>query len=110
MLEDKIISKEKKGRLLHNPFHILEKEDFRINSQEVNYNFKIVPQYGKFENQIVDALEQRKKDKSEAKEERDEIRKQRKIKYLRKLQSIDPYNEEVLKNSKLLSDTSIVEL
>ena len=37
-------------KLLHNPFHSPEKEDFRIKSEEITYNFKLKPQDGKLVN------------------------------------------------------------
>lgn len=43
----KIQSKQEKNKVLHNPFHSLEKDDFRIDTTDIKYQFKIKPVKGK---------------------------------------------------------------
>lgn len=43
----KIQSKSEKSKLLHNPFHSLEKHDFRIDPHIIKYEFKLQPLNGK---------------------------------------------------------------
>lgn len=57
----KIQSKQEKNKLLHNPFHSLEKDDFRIDKSDLKYSFKIKPVNGKLESEITAELETRKK-------------------------------------------------
>jgi hypothetical protein len=40
---------EKNKNLYHSPFHSLEKPDFRIDSQNLKYSFKLKPVQGKLE-------------------------------------------------------------
>lgn len=39
-------------KLLNNPFHSLEKPDFRIDVEKLTYNFKLKPQDGKLVNEV----------------------------------------------------------
>ena len=48
-LIDKIQSKNEKSKILHNPFHSLEKDDFRIDKSDLKYEFKIKPAQGKLQ-------------------------------------------------------------
>lgn len=54
---------EKNKNLYHNPFHSLEKHDFRINSQNIKYSFKLKPVQGKLESEVNHELETRRKTK-----------------------------------------------
>lgn len=49
----KIEAKNEKNKLLHNPFHSLEKTDFRIDSQNLKYSFKLKPLQGKLEEEVT---------------------------------------------------------
>lgn len=48
----KIQSKSEKNKLLHNPFHSLERQDFRIDPQDIKYQFKLKPMHGKLEEEV----------------------------------------------------------
>ena len=43
----RIIEQRKKSKVLNNPFHSLEKEDFRIDKESIRYEFKLKPLNGK---------------------------------------------------------------
>jgi hypothetical protein len=45
----KIQSKNEKNKELHNPFHSLEKDNFRVNKADLKYEFKLKPLKGKLE-------------------------------------------------------------
>ena len=64
LLKERILQQKKEGKMLNFPFHILVSDDFRIKSKDIKYEFKIKPQYGKFEEQVNDELEVRKKIKN----------------------------------------------
>lgn len=46
----------KNNKILNHPFHSLEKEDFRINANELNYSFKLKPQDGKFVHEVNNSI------------------------------------------------------
>lgn len=89
----KIYEKDtKNSKILNHPFHSLEKQDFRINVNELNYSFKLKPQDGKFVHEVNNSIEKRRQDKLEAKTERSKQKELKEIRYLKKLQSIDPFS------------------
>jgi hypothetical protein len=45
---------------LHNPFHSPEKQDFRIDSQNIKYSFRLHPLKGKLENEVNQELSARR--------------------------------------------------
>lgn len=45
---------------LYNPFHSLEKQDFRIDSQNIKYSFRLHPLKGKLENEVNQELSTRR--------------------------------------------------
>ncbi len=47
LLKMRIIEQRKKSKVLNNPFHSLEKEDFRIDKASIRYEFKLKPLNGK---------------------------------------------------------------
>ena len=55
-------------KLFHNPFHSLEKADFRIDSQSLKYAFKLKPLQGKLESEVNHELEWRRRQKAEARQ------------------------------------------
>lgn len=57
----KIQEKQEKNKLLHNPFHSLEKHDFRTDPSNIKYEFKLKPLKGKFENEVTNDLSSRRK-------------------------------------------------
>ena len=52
----KIIDQRRKSKVLNNPFHSLEREDFRIDKASLKYEFKLKSLNGKDSEQIVTEL------------------------------------------------------
>lgn len=57
----KIQSKSEKNKLLHNPFHSPEKQNFRIDKNDLKYEFKLKPINGKPEDEVNIELENRRR-------------------------------------------------
>ena len=43
---------EKNSKVLHNPFHTHEKKDFRIDKDNIKYEFKLKPLKGKLVSEV----------------------------------------------------------
>ena len=98
----RIEDKHEKHKVLHNPFHSHEKDDFRVDKAHLNYEFKLKPLKGKLISEVNFELEERKKEKTLQKEQFLKDKEQQKMKKLKKLMAIDPYHPLVVKNSNLV--------
>lgn len=93
-----------KGRknALHNPFHSPEKQDFRIDSQNIKYSFRLHPLKGKLANEVNQELSARRMEKEISRVELSREKLEQHERQLRRLKAVDPYHPLVLKHATLL--------